>query len=233
MSGQRNGGFTLIELLIALVLTGLVMTLLFNGLQLSTRSWTGTDRYQQQVAEQFQLQQRLRQLVSQARNLRVRGPDGRVSLAFQGTPAELVFVAPGRESDPSAGLYWYRLFQAEDEQPQMLKLQTRVYDPAEVVDWDSLFVPGELTPEGTEIRIEAFALMSLPTARLSLSYWEQPGPSLQSQPDWVDQSLLPRLVELQLTDIDTTAVATHRPASRSWPPLAIVLEEYNHAFRRR
>ncbi len=227
MSVRRAQGFTLIELLIALVLTGLIMSLLFSGLRLSTRSWESSNRYQQQVTEQFQLQQLLRYLVSQARNLRIRGPNGEVMLAFMGEPTELVFVAPGRESDPSGALYWYRLVQSKGEQQDSLVLQTRLYDAAEVVDWELLFVPGELTEEGGEIQIDEFPLMPLSSGQLELSYWEQPDQYLMSQPDWIDQSLLPRLVELQITATDEEQ--PHRP----WPPLAIVLEEYTHALRQR
>lgn len=227
MMSRRINGFTLVELLIALVLMGLVMMLLFGGLRLSTRSWDSNDRYQQQVAEQFQLQQLLRYLVSQARNQRVRGPGGEVSLAFMGTADELVFVAPGRASEPDDSLYWYRLFMSDQQEQSALVLQARPYEEAEWVDWEMLFSPGELTAEGEEVLIEEYALMSLPTAQLELSYWEQPDQFLVSQADWIDQLQLPRLVEFRVLTPDAEVSA------RSWPPLAIVLEEYSHALRQR
>lgn len=226
MNAAPSRGFTLVELLIALVLIGLVMLLLFGGLRLSTRSWDSSEAHRQRVAEQYRVQQLLRQLISQARNLRVRGDTGEALLAFQGEPDELVFVAPGRDSDLSGTLYWYRLLMREGAQQSALVLQARRYEETESVRWNLLFAAGETDATGGEIMINEYTLVAMPSARLELSYLQQSDRYLQSQPDWLEQTVLPRLVELDL--VDRSAADT----VRTWAPLAVVLEEYSHVLRR-
>ncbi|MBR9828646.1 MAG: prepilin-type N-terminal cleavage/methylation domain-containing protein [Oceanospirillales bacterium] len=225
MRVTRIGGFTLLELLITLVLMGLVMLLLFTGLRVSTRSWEAVDRQQQTVSEQYQLQQVLRRLLSQARNLRVRDSEGRVQAAFNGAATELTFVAPGRSGDLSGDLYWYRLYRRDNGQQAELVLQAKAFDTGDAVEWGELFST-EVVAETGEIRpVYDYSLLLLPARRLELTYWDQPsGSLLLAQPDWIEQARLPRLIELRLID-------TAEQISTRWPPLAVALEEYNHALR--
>ncbi|MBA4501554.1 prepilin-type N-terminal cleavage/methylation domain-containing protein [Marinobacterium marinum] len=227
MSRSAARGFTLIELLIALVLTGLIMMLLFGGLRLSTRSWDSSERYQQQVSEQALLQQRLRDWISQALSRRVRGPNGEVLSTFWGDRDELIFMAPGRDSGPSGALYWYRLYQREEQGRSMLMLAIRLFDQEEAVDWNRLFAVDEVGVEGADIQIDEYPLMSLGDGQLEMQYWEQPDQLPVVRSDWIDQPRLPRLVEVRVTESESP------PVKGYWPPLAIVLEEYNHAVRQR
>ena len=137
-----------------------------------------------------------------------------------------MFVAPGRDSDLSGTLYWYRLLMREGAQQSALVLQARRYEETESVRWNLLFAAGETDATGGEIMINEYTLVAMPSARLELSYLQQSDRYLKSQPDWLEQTVLPRLVELDL--VDRSAADT----VRTWAPLAVVLEEYSHVLRR-
>lgn len=223
---RGHRGFTLLELLITLVLMGLVMLLVFGGLRITSRIWEAADQRQQQVAEQYQLQQVLRRLVGQAQNHRVRDAQGRVQLAFHGEAEQLVFVAPASRAASNANLYWYRLYlaAATAERPAALMLQARTFESGAAVDWYSLF---DVQPDDllAPVELNEFVLLPLPEARIRLVYWGQQDRWLTEQPDWVEQSVLPRLVELHITFESEQAV-------EHWPVLAVGLQEYLHETRR-
>lgn len=227
MSRHDSQGFTLVELLIVLMLMGLVMVLVLSGLKLGTRSWEAGEQRQQQQAERYQLQQVLRNLIGQARNLRVRDLDGRVQVAFRGEPEAMIFVAPGRVNDPQTGLYWYRLHRSNAASQERLVLQARRYEAGEAIDWTLLFVPDIEQESGEIIPVEEYPLTALVDTGVVLSYWAQEtGRPLFMHPDWIEQSVLPRLIELDLPGESEGSIPRH------WPPLAITLEEYSHALRR-
>ncbi len=219
-------GFTLLELLITLLLMGLVMLLVFGGLRITSRIWEAADQRQQQVSEQYQLQQVLRRLISQAQNLRVRDVEGRVQLAFKGEPDQLIFVAPASRASTNMGANWYRLYLAPafGERPAALMLQARTFAAGEAVDWNAQFQPG--AEDMTEpVELNEFELLQLPDLQVRLVYWAQQDRWLTEQPDWVEQTALPRLVELHIE-------SGSDPSVEPWPVLAIGLQEYLHDTRR-
>ena len=219
-------GFTLLELLITLVLMGLVMLLVFGGLRITSRIWEAAEQRQQQVAEHYQLQQVLRRLISQAQNRRVRDQEGRVQLAFKGEADQLIFVAPASRSNSGTGASWYRLYQApaSSDQPAALMLQARPFASGEAVDWVGLFEPG-VTDLSEPVVLSEYQLLPLSDASVRLVYWGQQDRWLAEQPDWVEQSVLPRLVEVHIE-------FESEMAAEAWPVLAVGLQEYLYDTRR-
>lgn len=85
-------GFTLLELLIAITIMGFILTLLFSGFSLASRSWDQAERY---IDENSQIQTGLRfirRLVMQAYPHRWKNTTSQ-SIAFLGTSSSLHFIA--------------------------------------------------------------------------------------------------------------------------------------------
>lgn len=234
-TGQK--GFTLVELLIALVLTGMIMSLLFASLRISSRAWDSVERRQQEVAEQYQLQQLLRRLLGNAQGERIRVVDGGVQVAFRGSRDEVVFVAPRYASSSGSGLLWYRLrlSEATSERPQALVLETLAFDNDRTVDWDRLFDPdpgvdyeGEPFPEPEE-----HILRLTGDAELSFTYLYYDAEKLdQTLDEWVDQTTLPLLVELSLEQSESDDMPPMMAALlSSWETLTIAMQEYSYDVR--
>lgn len=237
MNGASNKGFTLVELLIALVLTGLVMVLLFASLRIGSRSWETVDTRQEQVSEQYQLQQFLRRLVAKAKDEKVRSTGGSVQVAFKGESGELIFVAPSKLGDQSSGLLWYRLYlsEATAEHPKALMLETTKFDQRRGIDWTLLFEPDVYFDQyGEEIEPPKQHVLGLTgDAELHFSYHYYDENDLAQESDiWEEESQLPRLIEIGLerheardsTDIEEPGIA-------GWSGLNIALAEYNYAVR--
>ncbi|TCK08765.1 prepilin-type N-terminal cleavage/methylation domain-containing protein [Marinobacterium mangrovicola] len=233
-------GFTLVELMIALVLTGMIMLLLFGSLRVSSRGWDAAEQRQQQISEQYQLQQFLRRLIGQARGERIRDIDGVIQVTFRGEPDQLVFAAPQFSMSSEGGLLWYRLYlsEATDERPQALMLQTRTFAEQEGVDWLSLFDPDFVTrlddedkgiqpPEEHLLRITGDASLSF-----KYSFFDSDGSEEESD-QWLDETRLPTLVELTLEEFDSEheEEQAETPLLSSWQPLSVALQEYNYAVR--
>lgn len=238
MKPARLAGFTLVELLIALVLTGLIMTLLFAGLRLTSRAWDSADQRQQVVSEQYQLQRLLRRLLGAARSERVRVEARGIRIAFHGEPEQLIFVAPRHAADSGGGLLWYRLrLRADtDSTPAALVLDTLPFDRERTLDWRRLFEPesgvdadGEPWPQPQQ-----HVLTTTGPARLRFAYRvEEDDGSEAIRDEWIDRGTLPRLVELSLQAeaADDLPAADFRLLQPSWSELAIAIREYSHALR--
>lgn len=85
-------GFSLLELLIAITIMGFILTLLFSGFSLASRSWDQAEHY---IDENSQIQTGLRfirRLVTQAYPHRWKNTTTQ-SIAFAGTQNNLQFVA--------------------------------------------------------------------------------------------------------------------------------------------
>jgi general secretion pathway protein J len=89
----RQRGITLLELLIALVLLGFIMTLLFAGLDLGTRSWDAGERRMNGASRQAVVDDFLRRTLEGAWPLMWRKDDEDV-LAFAGEAESLRFAGP-------------------------------------------------------------------------------------------------------------------------------------------
>ncbi|MBV1787978.1 prepilin-type N-terminal cleavage/methylation domain-containing protein [Marinobacterium sp. D7] len=234
MNRYRQKAFTLMEMLIALLLTGLVMTLIFTSLRLTAKGWDAAERRQTQIAEQYQVQQLLRRLIGQARNERVRDVDSILQSAFRGDSDQLIFVAPARADSQDASLLWYRLRlePGEDDESAALVLETRAFRSEEIVDWSLLF---EEEPEvGLEEPLPAprqsYRLMALSEPELRFRYMHaRPGELAELSESWIESNELPMRVDLMLTsDAEQSDTPVLLPA---WQELSFSLKEYAYAVR--
>lgn len=241
MKHKYAGGFTLVELMIALVLTGMIMVLLFGSLRVSSRGWDAAEQRQQQVSEQYQLQQFLRRLIGQARGERVRDIDSVLQVSFRGESDQLTFVGPRFSMSSEGGLLWYRLYlrEATDEGPEALVLQTRAFSEQDNIDWLALFDPFAATRLNDDLEEiqppEEHVLLVTSDARLNFrySFFADDG-SLDDKNQWLDEVKLPSLVDLTLEEFETDAVSKQQLVNQlltSWQPLSIALQEYNYAVR--
>lgn len=234
-------GFTLVELMVALLLTAMVMALLFGGLRVTSRSWEAADSSQQQISEQYQLQQLLRRLISQAQQLRIRDSQNVLQEAFHGESDQLIFVAPRYIGSSDDTLLWYRLFlsPATADRPQALMVETRPFQEKEPVDWARLFdeQSGE-TSDGEPMPPPKQHLLRLTgDARLSFSYrYNDVGQPVKTESEWIGQTTLPLRVDLSLEtrpgwERQPLMPARIAPLLSSWQAFTVALQEYNYAVR--
>lgn len=90
---KKRAGFTLLELLIGLALLGLILTLLFSGFRLASRTWdTAETRLERSMNEQM-ARALVRRLLTQMQPvLWTKSPNR--AIAFLGEPERLVAIAP-------------------------------------------------------------------------------------------------------------------------------------------
>lgn len=231
-------GFTLVELLIGLVLTALVMTLIFGSLRIVSRSWDSVEYRQQQVTEQYQLQQLLRRLLAQAQAERLRDVDNVLQATFRGESEQVIFLAPLQSGNPEAGLSWYRLVlsPATAERPQALVLESRAYSQGESVDWVSLFDPVvTVLEDGTALAPPVEHVLRVTgDARLSFRYlYYEPGELAEISDQWLEQTALPLRVDLFLEEFPELMEPDQRPLPliSAWDGFSIALQEYAYAER--
>jgi general secretion pathway protein J len=125
---RRGGGFTLLEVLVAVVIMAVIMTTAFGALRLGGRSWeAGVTRASGN--ESFRaVADLLRRQVSQV--IPMRWPDGTEKrIAFEGTPAQLRFVAPAPQQYRDAGLFEYGFIAQRDGVDTNLLLSFVPFNP--------------------------------------------------------------------------------------------------------
>ncbi len=88
---KQVGGFTLLELLIGLVLLGFIMSLLFGGFRLATKSWDAVEAHAAQTADENAALALMRRIFSSAQPLRLKQAQGK-PLAFVGHADRLSMV---------------------------------------------------------------------------------------------------------------------------------------------
>jgi general secretion pathway protein J len=209
----KLGGFTLVEVLIALVLLGLIMTILFSGLRLASGSWDGAQRQVEQVVEAAMAVRFLRRQVGTALHVDWPGMDvaGENPLAFRGERDRLRFVGPLPAHVGDGGLHWITLQLGGTERGAGLVLASRLFHP------DTLGHPDDRDPE---------AHLILPgVQRVGFRYFGTRRDAME--PRWEEEWNEPSLPLLVAIDLDagipggggTVAVALHqRPYSEHTSP---------------
>ncbi|SEG04920.1 PulJ/GspJ family protein [Marinobacterium lutimaris] len=237
MSGITERGFTLIELLMALVLTALVMLLLFTSLRIGARSWEVADTRQQQIAEQYQLQQFLRRLISQARDARVRDRNGQVQVAFRGERDQLIFVAPSNLGSGDSSLLWYRLrvSEATADRPRALMLETSGFQERQGIDWAELFDASlRIDAEGNELSPPREYLLGITgEAELEFSYVSYDSRQLEEERGiWLEEAQLPTMIEVSLKQSGADpSQGTGSAELAGWNGMSVLLQEFSHGLR--
>ena len=92
MRRARQSGFTLIELVVAMVLLGIMMTLLYSGLTFALRSWDAGDANGERVADRRIGENFLRREVAEMFPMRWKDPT-QLRYAFEGAHDALRFVS--------------------------------------------------------------------------------------------------------------------------------------------
>jgi len=200
MSARRARGFTLLELMIGLALLGLIMTLIFAGLQLSIRSWDAAEA-SGESANRIRLVQSLL-----ARELAAVYPyrwknTAEMKLAFLGTSESLKFVSSTPARASPGGLNLVELAFARSPQGVRLLMRRQIpvreqRDFDRLEDEDSMVLLDGLEGAGFE-----FFGSDIPAGK---SYWRD---------RWEDPQRLPRLVRISLRPKESAA----------WPEVVVAL----------
>ncbi|CAG8871115.1 hypothetical protein PS627_04295 [Pseudomonas fluorescens] len=113
-------GFTLLEILVALMLLGVLLTVVTSTLVLAQRGLNGADRYLQRLGEVRAAQNFLHQAIQQTLPIQ-RMPQG-LGQVFVGEPDSLRFAA-ALPSDLGGGIHWHILDVAGDGKRQALRIR--------------------------------------------------------------------------------------------------------------
>ena len=113
----KYGGFTLLELIISLALLGMLLLVLYSGLNIGIRSWDTGDAKVAQAAHERSVQAFLRRELGQVFPVRWRGIS-ESKIAFDGGKSELRFVTSlnlAADAASLGGLQWGHIYVADDE----------------------------------------------------------------------------------------------------------------------
>jgi len=220
-------GFTLIELVIALAIIGLIVLLLFSGLRLGGRAWEAVDTVGERLSGLRLADGFLRRALGQTRAANA-VYDAQTVQVFAGESGRLEWVAPLSEHVGVPGLYILRLGLEGTGEARDLVLTRWLLHPEVLEGRDGAPPWKPMSEQDADVASElgaeldraagAFgrALLLRDVSRFELAYYglldgdTEPG----WHAEWLDQTLLPRLVRIQL---ETTA--------QSWPDLVVPLPD--------
>lgn len=120
-------GFTLLELMIALVLLGLVVTLLFDGLRLGARTWDSIEARTRGTQDLHLAGLFLRRQIEQAQPLAFNDEQGEMRIGFFGERHALRFVAPLPAHLGAGGMYWFTISVADAGDGKRLLLSYELF----------------------------------------------------------------------------------------------------------
>lgn len=198
MEPQR--GFTLIELLIAMTLLAFILTLLFAGLRLGSRSWDAAELRTSEGERLRVAHGVIRNELSQAYPMKWKNVVD-AGIAFSGESGAVKFMAPLPVRIGEGGLYLLSIGLENNGDGARLVMKRHV-PAAEDKDFSALDA-GETTVLAEQVD------------KLSISYFG--AENEQAEPQWVEQwanSLrLPLLVKVRLSEKN----------GRDWPELIVAL----------
>jgi len=182
----RMRGFTLLELLIGMTLVGFIVTLLFAGLNLGTRSWEAGEARMVTSSRQAVVVDFIRRALERTDPLVWRiGEEER--LAFAGEAESLRFVGTLAMHEGVAGNHLAALELAAGETGRDLVMRWRVPDPRE---------PGFAPLEEAEPKVLLKGIR-----QMDLAYFgaEADAESRAWHDQWLNQKAPPELIRLRLT----------------------------------
>lgn len=183
---RRSQGFTLLELLIGMTLVGFILSLLFAGLNLGTRSWEAGEQRMVTSSRQAVVVDFIRRAIEQTYPLRWRvGEEDR--LAFAGEAESLRFVGTVAMHDGASGNHLIALDLVDAETGRDLVMRWQLPDPG---------APGFEPIEQAEPKVLIKAVKEMTLAYFGAQS-ETEDPAWHDQ--WLDQKTPPELIRLQLT----------------------------------
>ncbi|MBW8458689.1 MAG: prepilin-type N-terminal cleavage/methylation domain-containing protein [Thiobacillus sp.] len=183
---RRSQGFTLLELLIGMTLVGFILSLLFAGLNLGTRSWEAGEQRMVTSSRQAVVVDFIRRGIEQTYPLRWRvGEEDR--LAFAGEAESLRFVGTVAMHDGASGNHLIALDLVDGETGRDLVMRWQLPDPG---------APGFEPIEQAEPKVLIKAVQEMALAYFGAQS-ETEDPAWHDQ--WLDQKTPPELIRLQLT----------------------------------
>ena len=183
---RRSQGFTLLELLIGMTLVGFILSLLFAGLNLGTRSWEAGEQRMVTSSRQAVVVDFIRRAIEQTYPLRWRvGEEDR--LAFAGEAESPRFVGTVAMHDGASGNHLIALDLIDGETGRDLVMRWQLPDPG---------APGFEPIEQAEPKVLIKAVKEMAFAFFGVQS-ETEDPAWHDQ--WLDQKTPPELIRLQLT----------------------------------
>ena len=183
---RRSQGFTLLELLIGMTLVGFILSLLFAGLNLGTRSWEAGEQRMVTSSRQAVVVDFIRRGIEQTYPLRWRvGEEDR--LAFAGEAESLRFVGTVAMHEGASGNHLIALDLVDGDTGRDLVMRWQLPDPG---------APGFEPIEQAEPKVLIKAVKEMALAYFGAQS-ETEDPAWHDQ--WLDQKTPPELIRLQLT----------------------------------
>lgn len=182
---RKVRGFTLLELLIAITLLGFILTLLFGGLRLGSRSWDAGEQRSTNNTHLSLVQAFLRRQLAQVRPYRWKkkvNPE----LAFVGEANSLKFVAPITARLGPGGLYLVSLELVKDQDESSLVMKRVIPEP-DSSDFSALD-DGEKVVLADKVEAVSFAYFGAETKDAEPRW----------QDKWDNTKLLPYLIRIRL-----------------------------------
>lgn len=196
-----DAGFSVLELLVALVILGVVMTMIPRTLALASRAFRAADVIETRSAEAVAIDF-LAARLSETMPLYRRADDGLLSLAFRGAEREISFAAPLQAGKGATGLVYFTLKASETAEGndqgvmltwQIFRAETQPDQPAAPVYSRTLFPSGV----GFSLRYRG-RQASNPDGGVFGADLDQGAVTVLGdwQPSWPSRELLPNEVEI-------------------------------------
>jgi general secretion pathway protein J len=199
-SQTAEAGVTLIETLVVVLLLGFMATIILAGTRLGSQVWSRVERQTTETADMDTLRGLLHRTIAAAYPAFTSTDINDQSVAFDGTPDELSFVAPEPGSNGNGEWAVLRLHLDDQGASKALYLSWRLDLPSSD---DSVPLPSRrvlLLDHVANLRFAYFGSTDTEEAQA----WHD---------DWVDRDHLPAFVRIRL--------ARDNPRLSSWPELLV------------
>lgn len=195
----RSSGFTLLEVLVAIVLLGLVATLLSGGLRFGTRVWQRGEDHLQALAGMQSVHAVLRRELAQVAPVSALGDDSGW-IAFEGMPTYVRFVGVAPAEVMIGGDYDITIGVSYDDVARHLVMAWRLLAES---------MPGDVSaPERDQV------LLLRDVKDVSFAFFgADEGDAPQWHEMWVERTTLPLLVRVSVSFPDGDR--------RRWPVLVV------------
>lgn len=196
-----QAGFTLLELLVAMVLLGLLASLLYGGLHFGTRVWEKGNQELEQLEEVQTAQRLFRRQLSNAIPYSFEEANARGAITFIGTRHSLWFIGPSPAQSLTGGLYQLLVDGEDVADKKNVMLSFALLD--ENSDWSGEIVNGKTVTILEDIEEIEFAYFGTDRSNLEPRWTDE----------WVDRSIMPSLIRI--------IVRFSSGDKRIWPDLIV------------